>query len=118
MPRRSPALAEGRSPIDPNGGDGTGTATASRIPGISAGRTTPAERASSSVWMPPIYKDVGELETAEAVLEEARDLYRAAGDLHRQDRVLRQDGQALGDLCGRIEEYFRRHWVRPARFVA
>jgi tetratricopeptide (TPR) repeat protein len=33
-------------------------------------------------------------------------------------QALRQDGQALGDLCGRIEEYFRRHWVRPAGFVA
>ena len=29
-----------------------------------------------------------------------------------------QDGRALGELCGRIQEYFRRHWVRPAGFVA
>jgi tetratricopeptide (TPR) repeat protein len=28
-----------------------------------------------------------------------------------------QDNKALGDLCGRIQEYFRRHWVRPAGFV-
>jgi tetratricopeptide (TPR) repeat protein len=26
------------------------------------------------------------------------------------------ESQALGDLFGRIQEYFRRHWVRPAAF--
>jgi hypothetical protein len=33
-------------------------------------------------------------------------------------QALRQDGEALGDLCGRIQVYFRRHWVRPAGFMA
>ena len=33
-------------------------------------------------------------------------------------QALQQDGRALGDLCGRIQEYFRRHWIRPSGFVA
>ena len=26
------------------------------------------------------------------------------------------EGRALGDLFGKVQEYFRRHWVRPAAF--
>lgn len=49
--------------------------------------------------------DVGELETAEAMLEEALEIYRRAGDAHLQGRTLLK----MGDIIGRVD---------PARGIA
>jgi tetratricopeptide (TPR) repeat protein len=76
------------------------------------GTNNPAERSLLSLEAYYI-KDVGEFETAEAILEEALELYKAAGDVHMQGRVLVQmEGRSSGTSC-RSEESstFARPWL-------
>jgi tetratricopeptide (TPR) repeat protein len=63
------------------------------------GTNDPADRASLLSLEASYIKDVGEFETAEAILEEALDLYRAAGDVHMQGRVLLQMGEIIGHVA-------------------
>ena len=34
----------------------------------------------------------------------------------RPVRLLPRQGEIRGGIFGRVEEYYRRHWFRPARF--
>jgi tetratricopeptide (TPR) repeat protein len=63
------------------------------------GTGDPAERASLLSLEASYIKDVGEFETAEAILEEALGIYKAAGDAHLQGRVLLKMGEIIGHVA-------------------
>ena len=65
---------------------------------LDTGTGDPLQAANVLVLEAGYVRDIGEFETAEAALEEALEIYRAAGDAHLQGRTLLKMGDAIGQI--------------------